>query len=185
MISRFFPCWQFFEKLAYLPFPVIALRFKFKNLSNCCRHKYNQSILRISEHICGRKWWLSVRQYRDQRHQKCFTRPVGPSLRPLSSTRSDQPSKKVSSKIVKWLQSRTALCDLTEKKSRNNRISKNSFRGNYYILNLSYVLRPFVTLHKSAETIQGRRLFAKIRYSRARIRFAHGIFPVKSQSALN
>ena len=86
-----------------------------KNLSICCRHKYNQSISRISEHICGRKWWLSVRQYRDQRHQKCFTRPVGPSLWPLSSTRSDQPSKKVSSKIVKWLQSRTALCDLTRK----------------------------------------------------------------------
>ena len=90
------------------------------------RNKYNKSILRISEHICGRKWWLSVRQYRDQRHQKCFTRPVGPSLRPLSSTRSDQPSKKVSSKIVKWLQSRTALCDLTRKIVRNYTCAQNS-----------------------------------------------------------
>ena len=74
-----------------------------KNLSICCRHKYNQSISRISEHICGRKWWLSVRQYCDQRHQKRFTGQVGSSLWPLPSARSNQPSKKVSKKIVKWL----------------------------------------------------------------------------------
>ena len=46
-----------------------------KNVSICCRHKYNQSISRISEHICGRKWWLSVRQYRDQQHQRFIRFP--------------------------------------------------------------------------------------------------------------
>ena len=29
--------------------------------------------LRIAEHICGRNWWLPVRQYRDQRNKKRIT----------------------------------------------------------------------------------------------------------------
>ena len=40
------------------------------------------------------------------------------------------------------------------------RISANSFRGNYYILNLT---NAKVTVHTGAETIQGRKLFAEIR----------------------
>jgi hypothetical protein len=48
------------------------------------------------------------------------------------------------------------------------RISSYSFRGNYSfldfeILKLQYI-RPKVTVHKGAETIQGRKLYEEIRY---------------------
>ena len=39
------------------------------------------------------------------------------------------------------------------------RISANSFRGKYSFLNLT-----LCTVHTGAETIQGRKLFAEIRY---------------------
>ena len=49
-------------------------------------------------------------------------------------------------------------------KIRNEyRISANSFRGNYSLLNLALCT---VTLHKSAETIQGRKLFKGGNYLR-------------------
>ena len=48
------------------------------------------------------------------------------------------------------------------------RISSYSFRGNYSFLNLeiqrSKYIRPKVTAHKCAETIQGRKLYEEIRY---------------------
>ena len=48
-------------------------------------------------------------------------------------------------------------------------ISSYSFRGNYSFLNLeiqrSQYIRPKVTVHKGAETIQGRKLYKEIRYS--------------------
>ena len=48
------------------------------------------------------------------------------------------------------------------------RISSYSFRGNYSFLNLeiqrSQYIRPKVTVHKGAETIQGRKLYEDIRY---------------------
>ena len=50
------------------------------------------------------------------------------------------------------------------------RISSYSFRGNYSFLNLeiqrSKYIRPKVTVHKDAETIQGRKLFKGGNYSR-------------------
>ena len=48
------------------------------------------------------------------------------------------------------------------------RISANSFRGNYSFLKLSLCTVTFgqVTVHKSAETIQGRKLFKCGNYSR-------------------
>ena len=50
------------------------------------------------------------------------------------------------------------------------RISSYSFRGNYYFLNLeirsSQYIRPKVTVHKGAETIQGRKLFKGGNYMR-------------------
>ena len=49
------------------------------------------------------------------------------------------------------------------------RISSYSFRGNYSFLNLeiqeSQYIRPKVTVHKGAETIQGRKLYEEIWYS--------------------
>ena len=48
------------------------------------------------------------------------------------------------------------------------RISSYSFCGNYSFLNLeirwSQYIRPKVTVHKCAETIQGRKLYEEIRY---------------------
>jgi hypothetical protein len=45
------------------------------------------------------------------------------------------------------------------------RISANSYRGNYSFLNLTLCTVTFdVTVHTGAETIQGRKLFAEIRY---------------------
>ena len=48
------------------------------------------------------------------------------------------------------------------------RISSYSFRGNYSFLNLeiqtSQYIRPKVTVHKCAETIQGRKSYEEIRY---------------------
>ena len=50
------------------------------------------------------------------------------------------------------------------------RISSYSFRGNYSFLNLeiqrSQCIRPKVTVHKCAETIQGRKLFKGRNYMR-------------------
>ena len=50
------------------------------------------------------------------------------------------------------------------------RISSYSFRGNYSFLNLeiqrSQYIRPKVTVHKGAETIQGRKLFKGGNYMR-------------------
>ena len=50
------------------------------------------------------------------------------------------------------------------------RISSYSFRGNYSFLNLeiqrSQYIRPKVTVHKCAETIQGRKLFKGGNYRR-------------------
>ena len=50
------------------------------------------------------------------------------------------------------------------------RISSYSFRGNYSIFNLeiqrSQYIRPKVTVHKGAETIQGRKLFKGGNYMR-------------------
>ena len=50
------------------------------------------------------------------------------------------------------------------------RISSYSFRGNYSLLNLeiqsSQYIRPKVTVHKGAETIQGRKLFKGGNYIR-------------------
>jgi hypothetical protein len=50
------------------------------------------------------------------------------------------------------------------------RISSYSFRGNYSFLNLeiqrSQYIRPKVTVHKCAETIQGRKLFKGGNYTR-------------------
>ena len=50
------------------------------------------------------------------------------------------------------------------------RISSYSFRGNYSFLNLeiqrSHYIRPKVTVHKGAETIQGRKLFKGGNYMR-------------------
>ena len=47
------------------------------------------------------------------------------------------------------------------------RISSYSFRGNYSFLDLeiqrSQYIRPKVTVHKRAETIQGRKLYEEIR----------------------
>ena len=47
------------------------------------------------------------------------------------------------------------------------RISLYSFRGNYSFLNLeiqrSQYIRPKVTVHKGAETIQGQKLYEEIR----------------------
>ena len=55
------------------------------------------------------------------------------------------------------------------------RISSYSFRGNYSFLNLeiqrSQYIRPKVTVHKGAETIQGRKLFKGGNYMRK-----YGIF---------
>ena len=52
----------------------------------------------------------------------------------------------------------------------NYRISSYSFRGNYSFLNLeiqrSQYIRPKVTVHKGAETIQGRKLFKGGNYMR-------------------
>ena len=51
-----------------------------------------------------------------------------------------------------------------------NRISSYSFRGNYSFLDLeiqrSQYIRPKVTAHKGAETIQGRKLFKGGNYMR-------------------
>ena len=51
------------------------------------------------------------------------------------------------------------------------RISSYSFRGNYSFLGLeiqrSQYIKPKVTVHKGAETIQGRKLFRGGNYSRA------------------
>ena len=44
------------------------------------------------------------------------------------------------------------------------RISANSFRVNYSFLNLTLSTVTLVTVHMGAETIQGRKLFAEIRY---------------------
>ena len=48
------------------------------------------------------------------------------------------------------------------------RISTYTFRGNYSFLNLeiqrSQYIRPKVTVHKCAETIQGQKLYEEIRY---------------------
>ena len=48
------------------------------------------------------------------------------------------------------------------------RISANGFRGNYSFLNFeiqrSQYIRPKVTVHKGAETIQGRKLFKRGNY---------------------
>ena len=44
------------------------------------------------------------------------------------------------------------------------RISANSFRGNYSFLNLSLCIVTFGTVHTGAETIQGRKLYAEVRY---------------------
>ena len=50
------------------------------------------------------------------------------------------------------------------------RISSYTFRGNYWFLNLeiqrSQYVRPKVTVHKGAETIQGRKLFKGGNYMR-------------------
>ena len=50
----------------------------------------------------------------------------------------------------------------------NYSISSYSFRGNYSFLDLeiqrSQYIRPKVTVHKCAETIQGRKLYEEIRY---------------------
>ena len=52
--------------------------------------------------------------------------------------------------------------------SNNYHIYLNSFRRNYSFLNLeiqrSQYIRPKVTVHKAAETIQGRKLYEEIRY---------------------
>jgi hypothetical protein len=49
-----------------------------------------------------------------------------------------------------------------------NAFSSYSVRGNYSFLNLeiqsSQYIRPKVTVHKGAETIQGRKLYEEIRY---------------------
>ena len=54
--------------------------------------------------------------------------------------------------------------------SSRYRISSYSFRGNYSFLNLviqrSQYIRPKVTVHKGAETIQGRKLFKGGNYMR-------------------
>ena len=54
--------------------------------------------------------------------------------------------------------------------SLSYRISSYSFRGNYSFLNLeiqrSQYIRPKVTVHKCAETIQGRKLFKGGNYMR-------------------
>ena len=54
-------------------------------------------------------------------------------------------------------------------KPNNYCISSYSFHGNYSFLNLeiqrSQYIRPKVTVHKGAETIQGRKLYEEIRYS--------------------
>ena len=48
------------------------------------------------------------------------------------------------------------------------RISSYSFRGNYSFLSFeiqrSHYISPKVTVHKGAETIQGRKLYEEIRY---------------------
>ena len=53
------------------------------------------------------------------------------------------------------------------------RISSYSFRGKYSFLNLeiqrSQYIRPKVTVHKGAETIQGRKLYEEIRYVKLRL----------------
>ena len=55
-------------------------------------------------------------------------------------------------------------------KINSYRISSYSFRGNYSFLNLeiqrSNYIRPKVTVHKAAETIQGRKLFKGGNYMR-------------------
>ena len=52
----------------------------------------------------------------------------------------------------------------------NYHISSSSFHGNYSSLNLeiqrSHYIRPKVTVHKDAETIQGRKLFRGGNYMR-------------------
>ena len=49
------------------------------------------------------------------------------------------------------------------------RISSYSFRGNYSFLDLeiqrSQYIRPKVTVHKGAETIQGRKLYEELWYA--------------------
>ena len=45
-----------------------------------------------------------------------------------------------------------------------DRISANTFRENYSFLNLALCTVTLVTVHKNAETIQGRKLFAEMRY---------------------
>ena len=54
------------------------------------------------------------------------------------------------------------------KEKSRYRISSYSFRGNYSFLNLEIqrpqYIRPKVTVHKCAETIQGRKLYEEIRY---------------------
>ena len=60
------------------------------------------------------------------------------------------------------------ICHETQIGGITYRISANSFRGNYSFLNLALctVLWPLVTVHKSVETIQGRKLFKSGNYSR-------------------
>ena len=52
--------------------------------------------------------------------------------------------------------------------NKEYRISSYSFRGNYSFLNLkiqrSQYIRPKITVHKCAETIQRRKLYEEIRY---------------------
>ena len=66
-----------------------------------------------------------------------------------------------------WL---TKVCMWSKKKFLTYRISSYSFRGNYSFLNLeiqrSQYIRPNVTVHKGAETIQGRKLFKGGNYMR-------------------
>jgi hypothetical protein len=63
------------------------------------------------------------------------------------------------SRIVMFSQRKDSL-------KETHRIAANSFRGKYSFLKVeiqrSQYIRPKVTVHKCAETIQGRKLFAEI-----------------------
>ena len=65
------------------------------------------------------------------------------------------------------------------KKSQNYRISSYSFRGNYSFLHLeiqrSQYIKPKVTVHKCAETIQGDKLFKGGNYMRIYGMYFNGI----------
>ena len=79
---------------------------------------------------------------------------------PARSICTAKSSKQLNSMMV-W---KLATCNL------GYRISSYSFRGNYSFLNLeiqrSQYIRPKDTVHKGAETIQGRKLYEEIRYTR-------------------